>query len=313
VTRHFVVGVAVDAAFSAALADPRNDRLLAEFGRGVDSLGVDFLLIAGERLVRSRSRTVALDPSVVATLLARHTERVGVVPAAAPPREHPFNIARRIASLDHGTHGRAGWLVGAVDHSAPVTERIWTAADSLHAAEDAILVARELWGSWPADSIVNDADRGVYAESEHIVHIDHVGAYSIAGPLNVPEPPQSQIPVFWRPLDDSELISARRHADVVIVADEPAARGYRATHDPDARRDQVLLVDRRGSSAARIDIPTAADGVVAHGATVANWPDFIAALSRRVVDENRVTLRDRLGLSVPERALAGGRSAFPAA
>ncbi|WP_068273560.1 LLM class flavin-dependent oxidoreductase [Aldersonia kunmingensis] len=311
-SRRSVVGVAVDAALSAALVAPDAAGLRVDFGAVVESSGVDFLIVGGERLIRSRSNSVTIDPTVVATVIARHTERVGLVVAAAPRREHPFNIARRLASLDHGAHGRVGWLVGPFDYSTPRYEQAWTTAGPLVSTVDAVAIARELWGSWPAASIVSEADRGVFAESERITYIDHVGAYSVSGPLNVPEPPQAQLPVFWRPLDAAETAAARRTADVVIVPNEAVAQGHRSSFDPDAARDQVLLVDRHWRPGAAIDSDSAADGVIVHGMTVDSYRFVLGELARSsYFDDATPTLRDRLGLAWTESVTVGTRSMFP--
>ncbi|MFE5700303.1 LLM class flavin-dependent oxidoreductase [Rhodococcus koreensis] len=312
VSRHSIVGVAVDSAFAADLFDPRSPGTATEFGRAVDASDIDFLVLGADRLAPGRPDTPTLDSTVAATILARHTDRAGIVVTAASWREHPFNVARRLASLDHGSRGRVGWLTGPVDHAAPAADAVWSSADPLDTAADAVAVARSLWGSWPADSIVNDPVRGVFAESHRITYIDHDGAYAVSGPLNVPEPPQGRPPVFWSPRDEWELDVARRVADVVVVSDEHAAASYRAAVDPDAARDRALLVDVHWTPDLDPVPGTAADGVLVHGATRGTWKHVLAAVARRpIVGDPRVSLRDRLGLGAPEPGNRGARSLFP--
>lgn len=313
-SRHFVVGVQLDSDFVTELLDPRSATSRIEFGRQAEESGIDFLVFGGARLDEVQTASSAVDATVAATVLARHTTRVGLVVAAAPFREHPYNLARRIASLDHGSHGRAGWLVGARDYAAPAAGAAgpWTAADPIDAAVDAVAVARELWESWPGDSIVGDSARGVFAESDRITHIDHSGAFSVSGPLNVPEPPQEKPAVFWRPSNAAELAASRRVADVIIFPDEHAVQSYRESLDPDAGRDQVLLVDRIPGQVAPNSGPAAADGVVFRGVTAHTWPAVYQAIPRGSIDRGTgVTLRDRLGVHKPDSVLDGQRSAFP--
>ncbi|WP_370183049.1 LLM class flavin-dependent oxidoreductase [Rhodococcus wratislaviensis] len=296
-SRHSVVGLHVDAAVVTELLDPRWPARREEFGRSIDESGIDFVVLGGDRLDAGESSDATIDATVAATVLARHTTSVGLVVAGAPVRDHPFNLARRLGSLDHGSHGRVGWLIG----SGPVD-----------AAVDAVSVVRKLWESWPADSIVDDAERGIFAESDRIVYIDHAGTFSVSGPLNVPEPPQRKPPVFWRPSTAAELVAARRTADAVILADEDAARRYRAHFDPDAARDQVLLVDRQWTPGGVSSLATEADGVVFRGATTTTVPALLDAVRREpILRDPRRTLRDRLGLQTAETVLSGGRSAFP--
>jgi alkanesulfonate monooxygenase SsuD/methylene tetrahydromethanopterin reductase-like flavin-dependent oxidoreductase (luciferase family) len=296
-SRHSVVGLHVDAAVVTELLDPRQPARREEFGRGIDESGIDFVVLGGDRLDAGQSSHATIDATVAATVLARHTTSVGLVVAGAPVRDHPFNLARRLGSLDHGSHGRAGWLIG----SGPV-----------NAAVDAVSVVRKLWESWPADCIVDDAERCFFAESERIVYIDHAGTFSVSGPLNVPEPPQRKPPVFWRPANEAELVAARRTADAVILADEDAVRRYRAHFDPDAARDQVVLTDRHWAPGGGSTLATEADGVVFRGATTATLPALLDAVRREpILQDPRRTLRDRLGLQTAETVLSGGRSAFP--
>ncbi|MBC2639127.1 MULTISPECIES: LLM class flavin-dependent oxidoreductase [unclassified Rhodococcus (in: high G+C Gram-positive bacteria)] len=224
-SRHTVVGLHLDAAVVPHVLDPTDPARREEFGRSIDEAGIDFVVLGGDRPAAGH---VTIDATVAATVLARHTTSVSLVAASAPVRDHPFNLARRLGSLDHGSHGRVGWLIG---------------SDPLSAAVDAVWVVRKLWESWPGDSIVDDAEHGIFAESERIVYIDHAGTFSVSGPLNVPEPPQRKLPVFWRPGNEAELVAARRTADAVILAEEDAVRRYRTHFDPDAARDQVVLLD----------------------------------------------------------------------
>ncbi|TQC45092.1 LLM class flavin-dependent oxidoreductase [Rhodococcus sp. WS4] len=307
-SRHTVIGLHVDATVVTQLLDPRQRARREEFGRIVDESGIDFLVLGGDRPDEKEPDRTTLDATVAATVLARQTTSVGLVVAAAAVRDHPFNLARRLGSLDHGSRGRVGWLVGRADH----TTGPWTNADPVDAAVDAVSVVRKLWESWPGDSIVDDAERGVFAESERIVYIDHAGTYSVSGPLNVPEPSQRKPPVFWRPANEAELVAARRTADAVILADEDAVRRYRAHFDPDAARDQVLLIDRSWAPGGVSPLTTEADGVVFRGATTTTLPALLDAVrGEPIFQDPRRTLRDRLGLQAAETVLSGGRSAFP--
>lgn len=262
-TRRHVTGAVLNAAQVAEVLRPS---ATAGFGRALDTSGIDFVVFDP-----GPHAGVRIDSSIAATVLARHTHSVGLVVAATPLRDHPYNLARRISSLDHVSRGRAGWLVLPGDPAAP-SGSVWTDADPHEVLVDAIHIARKLWESWPADTIVGDVDAGVFTESSRIVHIDHVGAHRVSGPLNVPEPPQCKIPVFWEPLR-GEIDRVAPVADVLVGS------------------DAVRLVSHPGSAVEVID--TAARQVDPGGAHAG------------------VTLRERLRLREPARALTGAlRSAF---
>ncbi|OUS94652.1 LLM class flavin-dependent oxidoreductase [Rhodococcus sp. NCIMB 12038] len=306
-SRHSVVGLHLDAAVVTHVLHPRQQARREEFGRSIDASGIDFLVLGGDRVDAGESSHTAIDATVAATVLARHTSAVGLVVAGGVVRDHPFNLARRLGSLDHGSRGRAGWLVETPDRPAGS----WATADPVDIAVDAVSVVRKLWESWPGDSIVDDAERGIFADSERIVHIDHSGIFSVSGPLNVPEPPQRKPPVFWRPATAAEQVAARRTADTVILPDEESVRPYRAHFDADAARDQVVLIDRQRTHGSAPPA-TGADGVIIRGFTAPDLPAVLDAVRREPnLHDPRRTLRDRLGLQAAETVLSGGRSAFP--
>lgn len=158
-----------------------------------------------------------LDPSTLASYLARRTTGIGVVVEAAAQRDHPYNIARRTASLDHLTRGRAGWWV--LPHD-PRTElglglrSSWVDASAEDRTLDAVTAVRALWRTWPASSVVGDVASNVFTRAHEIRHADHVGIFSTAGPLTVPTTPQGE-PVIFGP-GSSDL--ATDHPEGVVTA-----------------------------------------------------------------------------------------------
>ncbi|MCX5041988.1 LLM class flavin-dependent oxidoreductase [Aldersonia sp. NBC_00410] len=302
-SRQPVLGIDLDTAVVADILDPDGALPAAEFGALLDASGVDFVVLGGD-LVDADATTsgATLDSSVAAAILATHTRGVGLVVAAAPGRQHPYNLARRLASLDHLGRGRTGWLAG--------TESLRGAAGSAVAANadataDAILVARKLWESWPADSIVADHERSVFTESERITHIDHEGVYSVSGPLNVPAPPQGHPPVFWRPRGEAEFVAAQNFADVLIV---PAHRVGAAADIATALAD----AEWSGSRSVFDDIPLAAAGIVVRVRAAVDLPAVLAATVHLHRESPAATLRERLSLPAPDSVLHGYvRSLFP--
>ena len=266
----------------------------AAVGRALEGSGADAVVLGAERLAGAAPLPTSapwgrgLDPGVVATVLVEHTRRIGLVVTAAPQRDHPFNLARRIASLDHLSGGRAGWLVGDRDQHVPGAGSVWTRHRPGPATTaDAVVVARELWRSWPADAIVADRERGVFAESHRVVHIDHRGAFDVAGPLNLPEGPQGEPVVLWWWPRGGDPAAAGAVADAVVlpragtadaVSRTRAARFVQVTH-PAAR----LPVGLDGVVVPLDDLPTRGLADRFRGATGA--PTEAAA-----------TLRERLGL-----------------
>lgn len=167
-----------------------------------------------------------LDPSIAAIILSRFTSRVGLVVAAAPQRDHPYNLARRIATLDHATAGRIGLAVAITDPAATPGSP-WTDAAPADAAADAVVALRELWRSFPADAVIADRRSGVFTESERIVAVDHRGAFDITGPLQVPSGPQLWPPVIaWGSAAPQSISTV---ADLVVAPGDPAFSVHQPT------------------------------------------------------------------------------------
>ncbi|PTT69913.1 hypothetical protein [Arthrobacter sp. HMWF013] len=148
-----------------------------------------------------------LDPSVLAGILAAdliapHTSGTVRRPAGAPPRlivaasssrNAPYNLARRIQSLNRITCGQVGLFLRA-DGLDPVTSAAPssppTIADS-HARllAEYVEVLRRLWVSFPEEALVGDRDTGRFADPRSLVPASFAGeVYSVAGALNVPLP-----------------------------------------------------------------------------------------------------------------------------
>ncbi|MFT4043510.1 MAG: LLM class flavin-dependent oxidoreductase [Gordonia sp. (in: high G+C Gram-positive bacteria)] len=175
---------------------------LTSLGRQLDHRA--HAVIIGSDLVGSISApnhtpaATGIDPTIAAITLAQYIYRAGLIVAAAPQRDHPYNLARRLASLDHATRGRIGLAIATTDPAAPDGSP-WTTASPDIAAADAVVAIRDLWRSFPVDAIVADHQTGVFSHSERIVAIDHRGAFDITGPLQVPTSPQLLPPVLaWR-------------------------------------------------------------------------------------------------------------------
>ncbi len=59
-----------------------------------------------------RSHTVtSFEPFTLLSALASVTERIGLMATASTTYDEPYHIARRFASLDHISGGRAGWNI----------------------------------------------------------------------------------------------------------------------------------------------------------------------------------------------------------
>jgi alkanesulfonate monooxygenase SsuD/methylene tetrahydromethanopterin reductase-like flavin-dependent oxidoreductase (luciferase family) len=180
-----------DGLLAEAVADPGALRALAEalVPHGVVVVGAD-------RFGSHADEGVRVDPSVVALALAQAAPGLGVLVAVAATRDHPYNTARRVLSVDQLTGGRAGVLVGGPDLGTIEPSSagdVWSdAPDDVDRAAEYVSVLRGLWNTWPIESIVADRASGVYADADRITSIDHDGSWSIRGPLGTPSSSQGE-------------------------------------------------------------------------------------------------------------------------
>jgi FMN-dependent oxidoreductase (nitrilotriacetate monooxygenase family) len=165
----------------------------------------------------------AMDPAVVLATMAAVTERVGLVGTASTTFNAPFDLARRFATLDHLSGGRAGWnavttFVPAVAENfggTPLPDR----ADRYARATEFVQVVLELWDSWGEGALVGDRARGVFADPARVRPIDHVGEhFAVRGPLTVPRTPQGRPALFQAGASEAGRDFAARFADVVFTA-----------------------------------------------------------------------------------------------
>jgi FMN-dependent oxidoreductase (nitrilotriacetate monooxygenase family) len=139
-----------------------------------------------------------LEPLTLLSAVATHTSHIGLVGTASSTYNSPFNLARRFASLDHISHGRAGWNV--VTSFDTGTSRNYGLDEHLDyatrygRAREAVEVVQGLWDSYEDDAF---AAEDVFLDPSKLHALDHVGEhFSVAGPLNISRSPQGQPVIF---------------------------------------------------------------------------------------------------------------------
>ncbi|MFJ8139148.1 LLM class flavin-dependent oxidoreductase [Streptomyces sp. NPDC096013] len=170
----------------------------------------------------------ALEPLTLLTALATATEHIGLIATASTSYNSPYNLARKFASLDIISGGRAGWNIvttaGAeaarnfgLEHEPAHAERYARAAEFL----DVVL---KLWDSWEDDAIVADKAAGVWGDDTKIHPPRHQGTYfSVAGALNVPRSPQGYPLLVQAGSSEDGKAFAARYAEAVFTAQQTLA------------------------------------------------------------------------------------------
>ncbi|MES2600298.1 MAG: LLM class flavin-dependent oxidoreductase [Pseudomonadota bacterium] len=143
-----------------------------------------------------RSHTVtSFEPFTLLAALAGATERIGLVATASTTYDEPYHVARRFASLDHISGGRAGWNV--VTTGNPETALNFGRDDHMEHGErykrarEFFDVVTGLWDSFADDAFVRDAESGLYFDPAKMHTLNHKGQFlSVKGPLNIGRPVQ---------------------------------------------------------------------------------------------------------------------------
>ncbi len=163
-----------------------------------------------------------LEPLTLLSAVATHTRHLGLVGTASSTYNSPFNLARRFSSLDHISHGRAGWNV--VTSFDTGTSRNYGLAEHLDYATryaralESVEVVRGLWDSYEDDAFPADVSRGVFLDPSRLHPLDHAGEhFSVAGPLNLSRSPQGQPVIFQAGVSEEGRDLAARVAEGIYA------------------------------------------------------------------------------------------------
>jgi alkanesulfonate monooxygenase len=207
----------------------------------------DMVFLADGNAVRAQDRPpgsmcrtahdiVNFEPLTLLSVLSATTSRIGLVATASTSYNEPYHVARKFASLDHLSAGRAGWNV--------VTS--WTDAEARNfnrekhfdydtryaRAAEFVEVVKGLWDSWDDDAFPYDKADGIFFRPEKMHELNHKGTYfSVRGPLNIPRCPQGRPLIVQAGASDVGQEIAAAHADVIYAAaqDLSEAQAYYAS------------------------------------------------------------------------------------
>jgi N-acetyl-S-(2-succino)cysteine monooxygenase len=176
-----------------------------------------------ERQSRVATYIAGFEPITLLSALAAVTEHIGLVATATTTYNEPLHIARKFASLDHISGGRAGWnLVTSTNPKEALNfskEAHLAHDDRYERAREFAQIVRGLWDSWDEDAFVRNKASGRYFDLERLHVLDHKGEhFSVRGPLNVPRPPQGHPVIVQAGSSDVGKELAAEIAEVVFTA-----------------------------------------------------------------------------------------------
>ncbi|MFD2058365.1 LLM class flavin-dependent oxidoreductase [Mesorhizobium calcicola] len=192
-----------------------------------------------------RSHTVtSFEPFTLLSALAAVTDHIGLVATASTTFDAPYHIARRFASLDHISGGRAGWNI--VTTSNPdaalnfgLDEHV-EHDERYRRAREFYDVVTGLWDSFADDAFIRDAESGLYFDPARLRVLDHKGEHlSVLGPLNIARPIQGWPVIVQAGASEAGRQLAAETAEVIFAAHADLAAGQRFFADVKGRAQKL--------------------------------------------------------------------------
>jgi len=179
------------------------------------------------------SRNAELEPLTLLSAIGACTSHIGLVATASTTYNEPFHIARKYASIDHISGGRAGWNVV----TSWSQQEAWNFSRDEHLgyeeryerADEFVDVVKKLWDSWEDDAFIRDKETGLFYDESKLHVPNHKGKhFSVRGPLNSARTPQGRPIIVQAGAAEAGREIAAKNADVVYSAsfDISSARKY---------------------------------------------------------------------------------------
>lgn len=196
-----------------------------------------------DALMRSATVT-SFEPMTLLPALAAVTEHLGLIATGSTTYDEPYHVARRFASLDHISGGRAGWNV--VTTSNPDASLNFGREEHLeHAqryrrAREFYDVVTGLWDSWADDAFIRDVENGIYFDPDKLHVLDHKGPhFSVRGPLNIGRPVQGWPVIVQAGASDAGRQLAAETAEAVFTSQSSIEAGQAFYADVKGRMEKV--------------------------------------------------------------------------
>lgn len=188
-----------------------------------------------------RSHTVSsFEPLTLLSALAGATDHIGLVATASTTYETPYHVARRFASLDHISGGRAGWnIVTTYNPDVALNfgfEEALGHDERYRRAREFYDVVTGLWDSFADDAFTRNVETGIYFDPARLHVLDHHGPYyDVRGPLNIGRSPQGWPVIVQAGASDAGRQLAAETAEMVFANEHTLASAQAYYSDVKAR------------------------------------------------------------------------------
>ena len=183
---------------------------------------------------------VGFEPVTLFAALSTVTKNIGFIATASTTYEDPYILARKFASLDHISKGRAAWNV--VTTAAADTARNFglehhpDAKIRYERADEFIEVTQKLWDSWEDDTFIYNKESGQFFDAAKFHEPLHQGKYfKVEGALNVSRPPQGYPVIVQAGQSEAGRELAGKYAEVIFTAQQNLADAQEFYRDVKSR------------------------------------------------------------------------------
>ncbi|WP_336773508.1 LLM class flavin-dependent oxidoreductase [Paenibacillus sp. MMO-58] len=170
----------------------------------------------------AQSNSIRPEPFTLLSALAAVTSRIGLAATVSTTYNEPYHIARKLATLDHLSGGRAGWNI--VTSQTDEEARNFGLGqhpqhkDRYGRAREFVDVTQGLWDSWDDDALLFDKAGGNFADPSKLHTLHHKSAnFAVRGPLNVSRPPQGYPVLIQAGASEAGKELAAASAEVVFA------------------------------------------------------------------------------------------------
>lgn len=209
---------------------------LRTFARRLEAAKFDAFFMADHLAVLNmpinalkRSHTVtSFEPFTLLSALAASTEKIGLIGTCSTTYDEPYHVARRFASLDHISGGRAGWnIVTTANPDAALNfgrDKHMDHSDRYKRAREFYDAVTGLWDTFADDAFIRDVTQGIYFDPARMHVLDHKGPeLKVRGPLNIARPVQGWPVIVQAGASDAGRQLAAETAEVIFGAETSLA------------------------------------------------------------------------------------------
>lgn len=205
-----------------------------------DGLSVNWSHAASKTETGRSDKVVGFEPVTLFAALSVVTKNIGFIATASTTYEEPYLLARKFASLDHISRGRAAWNV-VTTISSDTAANFGNAAHPdaqtrYQRADEFIEVTQKLWDSWEDDAFSYDKAEGKFYQPAKKHQPKHHGQFfHVDGALNVPRPPQGYPVIVQAGQSEDGRELAAKYAEVIFTAQQNLADAQEFYRDVKAR------------------------------------------------------------------------------